>query len=192
MASSSYQCDVLQGFNFQKDGQTLVGHITSLTIGDTPLPADTQVQDPCEIGSETLIKVVGVISSVYWEGGFADPVSFSAKISILNKNTATLLQHKDLSNTNVELGFVVYEYDPIAKAYFKAFHADETKLKGLVLKNGGELEIAVDSEQSMEVPSPKNFNFYLGVMPQEEQQIIDLAVSETDKFSKKWGVTVEA
>ena len=34
MAGHNLQCDSNQGYNFQKDSQAQVGHITSLTIGD--------------------------------------------------------------------------------------------------------------------------------------------------------------
>ena len=37
MAALSYECSVEQGFNFVKDVQDLVGHITAMKIGDTPL-----------------------------------------------------------------------------------------------------------------------------------------------------------
>ncbi len=52
--------------------------------------------------------------------------------------------------------------------------------------------MSIDMDQSMEVVSPKNFNFNLGVMPQDIAMEIHLAVSVTDKFVKKWGVEVAA
>ena len=42
----------------------------------------------------------------------------------------------------------------------------------------------------MEVVSPKNYNFSLGVMPQDKNMEIHIAVSTSDKFVKKWGVEV--
>jgi hypothetical protein len=50
--------------------------------------------------------------------------------------------------------------------------------------------MSIDMDQSMEVVSPKNFSFSLGVMPQDLDMAIHLAVSVSDKFAKKWGVEV--
>ena len=49
------------------------------------------------------------------------------------------------------------------------------------------LEIAERNDPT--VPSPLNFNFAIGIMPQEEAQVLNFAVSDTDKFVKTWGVT---
>ena len=190
MAESSYSCSVSQGFNFQKDEQILVGHINSLKIGETELKSDLNVTDPEDVNKT--IKVFGVASSIYWNGGYADPVQFACQVSTDNKNLLTTLKHKSMSNTEVELLFTFYDYDPKEKKYFKCFHANDTKLKGLVEKAGGALNLDIDMDQSMEVVSPKNYNFSLGVMPQDQEMAIHLAVSVTDKFAKKWGVEVAA
>ena len=100
------------------------------------------------------------------------------------------MTHKSLANTEVLFDFNIYDYDPKEKRYYKCFHTNDTKLKGLVLKSGGELAMSIDMDQSMEVVSPKNFSFSLGVMPQDLDMAIHLAVSVSDKFAKKWGVEV--
>lgn len=193
MASSSYDCRVDQGFNFQKDAQCLVGHINSLKIGDKEFDKDLAVSDPTKINDEnSTVKVVGVVSSIYWEGGYANPIQLSCQISTANKQEAIVLQHTKLSNTNVEFAFTIYDYDPVKKTFYKAFHSNDAALKGLVEKNGGDLAIAVDQHESRQVVSPLNFGLFLGVMPKEEEQDVHVAVSETGKFVKKWGVTVAA
>ena len=189
MAESSYNCSVRQGFNFEKDSQDFVGHINYLKIGDKELKADIGVTDPEDI-SKT-VKVVGVASDIYWAGGYADPIQFSCQIATDNKNLLATLLHKSLSNTEVLVTFNIYEYDPKAKKFFKCFHTNDVKLKCLVLKSGGELEMQMDMDQSLEVVSPKNFRFALGAMPQDEDMAIHLAVSCTDKFAKKFGVEVK-
>ena len=193
MASTNLPCDVSQGFNFQKDAQCMVGHITSLKIGDKEYKKDLAVADPTKINDDDgTVKVVGVISNIFWEGGYADPIMFNCRISTENKQESIVLQHTKLSNTNVEFSYIIYDYDPAKKVFYKSFHTNETDLKGLVAKNGGDLDIGVDIEQSSDVVSPKNFSFYLGVMPQEEEQETHYAVSQDAKFVKKWGVTVKA
>jgi hypothetical protein len=190
MASSEYYCDVNQGFNFEKDSQVVVGHLNSLKIGEKEYTADISVGDPESVTE--VVTVVGVLGNIEWQGGYADSISFSAQISTANKNLLATLVHTNLVNTEVLMEFTVYEYDPEKLAYFKCFHTNAVKLKGLIEKSGGELSIQVGTEQNSEVVSPKNFTFNLGVMPQDEDQAVHVAVSTSGKFAKKWGVAVTA
>lgn len=187
-ASSSFTCSVSQGFNFEKDSQDLIGHINYLKIGDTAMDSDLNVTDPANPAKT--VKVFGVASGIHWNGGYAEPVTFSAQVSVPNKNKLATLQHKSMANTAVEVQFTIYDYDPKAKKYYKCFHSNGVKLKGLVMKQGGELAMNVAMDQSTEVVSPKNHAFQLGVMPQDILQDIHLAFSATDKLVKHWGVTV--
>lgn len=189
MAEISYSCDVAQGFNFQKDVQTVIGHINSLKISDKDdLKADLNITDPENVSE--LVKVFGIASNIYWAGGYADPVQLSCQVSTENKNVLATLQHKSMANTEVELVFTIYDYDPKEKKYFKCFHTNEAKLKGLIHKAGGELEMNISMDQSMEIVSPRNYTFALGTMPQDVDQQIHLAVSLSGKFVMKWGVEV--
>jgi hypothetical protein len=92
-----------------------------------------------------------------------------------------------MSDSSVGFGFTVYDYDPVKKGHYKAFYDGGDALKGQIQKEGGELAIAIDTEQSMEVISPKNFRFDLGVMPSDIAQDLHLAVSVSDKLVKRWG-----
>jgi hypothetical protein len=112
-------------------------------------------------------------------------------VSTDNKNVLATLVHKTLANTEVELVYTIYDYDPKQKKYYKCFHTDAQKLKGLVLKSGGELAMAIDNDASSEVVSPKNFTLTFGVMPQDVAQQIHIAVSVNDKLVKAWGVAVQ-
>lgn len=187
-ASSSFNCSVSQGFNFQKDSQEIVGHINYLKIGDTEMASDLNVTDPMNIAN--YVKIFGVASGIHWNGGYAEPVTFAAQVSVDNKNKLATLQHKSMANTEVELQFTIYDYDPKTKAYYQCFHTNAVKVKGLVLKQGGELAMNIAMDQSNEVVSPKNHAFQLGVMPQDTAMEIHLAFSSTDKLVKPWGVTV--
>jgi hypothetical protein len=188
MADLSYNCSVSQGFNFKKDEQVVVGHIVSCKVGSDQFDADLNVSDPED--ASKLIKVFGIASSIYWAGGYADPVQFACQVSNTNKTKIATLTHKSLANTEVLFKYNIYDYDPKEKKYYKCFHSNNADLKGLVLKSGGELAMAIDMDQSMEIVSPKNFNFSLGVMPQDLNMEIHVAVSLSDKFVKKWGVEV--
>ncbi|MEN6439488.1 MAG: hypothetical protein ABFD97_13015 [Syntrophobacter sp.] len=190
MATNSYNCSVYQGFNFQKDSQDQVGHIVALKLGTSQLSADLSVTDPTSANMATYVKVVGVVSSIYWNGGYADPIQFSCQVSTTNKNTLATLQHQSMANTEVELNFNIYDYDPDAKVYFKCYHTNDTAVKGLIMKAGGDLQFNITMDQSTEIVNPKNYTFFLGVMPQPQSQDIMMAVSNTSKFAKKWGVAV--
>jgi len=135
MAEISYSCDVAQGFNAQSDAQSIVGFLTDLKIGDTQFAIDLNVTDPEDVESE--LAVVGVISDIYWNGGEAEPIQISCRVSTQNKNGAIELVQRTLLNTSVGFSFVIYEYDPQAKKYFPCFHTGGETYEGLVLKEGG-------------------------------------------------------
>ncbi|MCG8635480.1 MAG: hypothetical protein MI863_16725 [Desulfobacterales bacterium] len=189
MADLNFDCNIEQGFNFKKDIQEVVGHITELKIGDTELNADIGVTDPTDIAGDK-ISVVGVMSNVMWEGGYAHGISFDAKVSNTNQTNIAGLTLNTLDSTAVELQFNVYKYDNAAKKYYKAFHANDATLKGLIETRGGDLVLTIDTDPSMEVRNPLNFHLSFNTMPADEEQDIHMAVSDTDKFVKKWGVPV--
>lgn len=189
MAESSYNCSVRQGLNFEKDAQITVGFINSLKVADQELKVDFHVTNPEDIKGSP-IAVAGVLSAIYWGGGYADAIQLSCQISNENQQLMATLIHTDLSNTEVDFEFTVYDYDPREKKYYQCFNCGGTKLKGLVAKQGGELQMAVSNEASMEIASPKNFSFNLGIMPSETEMQIHLATSTTGKFVKAFGVKV--
>lgn len=189
MAELSYDCSVEQGFNFVKDVQDLVGHITALKIGDTELSADIGVTDPTDISGDK-VSVVGVMSSVYWQGGYAHPIAFDAKISNTNQTSVAGLTLNTLSSTEVTFQFNVYKYDNANKTYYKCFHANEADLSGLVETSGGDLVLSIETDPSMEVRNPLNFHLNVSIMPAEKEQDLHVAVSNSDKFVKVWGVPV--
>jgi len=191
MAEISLSCDVSQGFNFQKDQQTPVGHINKLKVAGKELAADMAVTNPENVTGDK-VKVVGVVSSLYWKGGYADPMEFSCQVSNPNKKTMSVLTHSEMANTAVEFVYTIYDYDPDEKKYYKCFHSNDAVMKGLVEKSGGKLKIYIDADQSMEVVSPKNFTMELGVMPEDLEQDTHMAMSVSDKLVKRWGVTVKA
>jgi hypothetical protein len=191
MAEINHYCDVNQGFNFVKDAQDKVGHITAVKIGDKELAVDLTVTNPEELSGDK-VKVVGVVSSINWQGGYADSMICSCQVSNANKKDLGVMVHSDLSNTKVEFKFNIYEYDPEDKKYFKCFHTDDAVLNGLVEKQGGQLSIAIADEENQEVVSPLNYEMNLGVMPEDTEQETHIAFSVSQKLVKRWGVTVAA
>ena len=190
MASSQYSCSIRQGFNFEKDAQVLVGHVVSMTIGTQELGTDLKVTDPTNFGTDNDLDIVGIISDISWQGGYADPIQIAFNVSNENAKLVSIMKHTDLSDTTVVFKFKIYDFDPIAKVYYLAFHTDDTDMKGLVFKQGGELALEIAAQPDSQVASPLTFQMYTGIMPQEEAQVVNFAVSNTDKFVKSWGVAV--
>ncbi len=186
----SHSCNVYQGFNLQSDRQDTVGFIESIKIGDYQLDADLSVTDPMDVSKS--IKVVGIVSDIYWAGGYYNPIQFSCRVSEANKTTIAALTQQSLENTNVELIFSIYAYDPDpeAKVYFKCFHTNSCDLRGLIEQKGSTLLITIDTEPSTDVTSPQNFTFVLSIVPQNVTQSIYVATSSTQKLQKQWGIGV--
>jgi len=184
--------DVYQGFNFKKDKQTPVGFITSITVGGIALTADQEtIYDPEQPDKVLATKCVGVLSSYLWETGATDALYLSAQISTTNKQSIATMLLGTFSNIEVVMKYVIYEYDPIAKKYFKSNFVD-ADLNGILEKNGDRLNIAVADNESREVQSPKNFTFQIGVKPKTIEQSINVAAASSKNIVKKWGVTETA
>ncbi|UOA10460.1 hypothetical protein [Methylobacter sp. S3L5C] len=190
MADSQYSCSIRQGFNFEKDAQVLVGHLVTMKIGTQALGADIKVTNPTNFGVDNNLDVVGIISDIFWKGGYADPLQISFNVSNENAKLANIMKHTDLTDTTVVFQFAIYDFDPIAKKYYLAFYSDTTDMNGLIFKQGGDLALDIGSQPDSNVASPLNFQMYTGIMPQESAQVIKFAVSDTDKFVKTWGVAV--
>jgi hypothetical protein len=182
------QCDIYQGYNFKKDKQTTVGFITSMTIGGTTIAVDTTCKDPTNPTSD--LKVVGVCSDVLWELGVTDAVYFTSQVSVYNRQTIMDLIINTMTNIEVVYKFIVYEYDPVAKVYFKTFHCNDTDMKGVLEKKGEDLNLTVAEDCSTQVQSPINFTMNIGVKPQPSAQTLTVCSSSTKNVVKSWGLTV--
>jgi hypothetical protein len=184
--------DVYQGFNFKKDKQTPVGYITAITIGDQALTADQEtIKDPEQPANNLSAKVVAVLNNYLWETGVTDAMYFSGQISTANKQLLAQLILGSFANINVTFNYVIYEYDPLAKKYFKSNYTDAA-LNGLLEKNGDDLNVSVADDESREVQSPKNFTFQIGIKPKSQEQSINVATASQKNIVKQWGVTETA
>jgi hypothetical protein len=181
--------DVVQGFNFKKDKQGPVGFVTSITIGGTVLNADLQtIKDPEKPGDNLSGNVVAVLNHYLWETGATDAIYLSGQVSTGNKQLLASMLLGTFSSIEVLVKYVVYEYDPLAKKYFKSNFLD-AELKGLLEKSGDDLNLSIADDESREVQSPKNFTFQIGIKPQATEQSINVATADAKNIAKKWGVT---
>ncbi|MFE8598420.1 hypothetical protein [Archangium violaceum] len=187
----SRSLDVSQGFNFTKTEQASVGFITKLKLGDVELNADqASIKDPEQPGQNIGSKVVGVLSHYLWETRTTDSMYLSMQVSEANKNELSAKLLSDWTNMEVVFSYVIYEYDPKAKKYFKS-NWSEPELKGILEKNGRSLNLTVGNEPSTEVQSPENFTLQVGIKPQPEEQTVHLATAAAKNVSKLWGITNE-
>jgi hypothetical protein len=181
-------CDVYQGYNYKKDKQTTVGFIKSMTIGGTALAADQTCKDPLTPTDD--LAVVAVCSDVLWELGVTDALYFTAQLSVYNRQNVAGLLINTMTSLEVICQFVVYEYDRVAKVYFKTFHCNDTDMNGLIEKKGEDLNLSISDDASHEVQSPENYTFNIGIKPQPSAQSLTVATSSTKNVVKAWGLTV--
>jgi hypothetical protein len=184
--------DVYQGFNFKKDKQAPVGFVTKLKVGEHELAADQEtIRDPEQPDKALGTKVVGVLNHFLWETGYTDAMYMSLQISTGNKQMVAAALMGTWSNVEVGFSYVVYEYDPLKKKYFKSSYAD-AELKGILEKNGDSLNLSVADDPSSEVQSPKNFTLQVGIKPQTIEQSVNMATGSGKNIVKQWGVTETA
>jgi hypothetical protein len=181
--------DIYQGFNFKKDKQTPVGYVTKLELGgDLKLePDQLSIKDPMQPGVDLGSKVVGVLNHYLWETGITDAMYMSMQVSVGNKTKLAAKLLTDWTSMDVTFAYVVYEYDPVKKKYFKS-NWTEPELKGILEKNGDDLNLTVADDPSNEVQSPKNFTLQIGIKPQTEEQTVHMATGDGFNLSKLWGV----
>jgi hypothetical protein len=192
MPQFSRALDVYQGFNFKKDKQTSVGYITKMKVGDIELAADQEtIKDPEQPDKALANKVVGVLNHYLWETGTTDAMYLAAQVSTANKQTLSAALMGTWANVQVEFQYTVYEYDPLAKKYFKSNYIDAA-LKGILEKNGEDLNLAVADDPSSEVQSPKNFTLQVGIKPQTLEQTVNIATGSGKNIVKQWGITEAA
>lgn len=131
-----------------------------------------------------------MVSSISWDGELSDPINLSAQLSAANKNIVLNAISSFLSSTAVEFVFTIYDYDQIAKTYFKCFHTNKKTLYGTISKITQGLAIAITNEAGTEVANPENYRLDLGVTPLTTQQELYLALSTARKFNKVWGIEI--
>ncbi|MBL8632686.1 MAG: hypothetical protein JNM40_05630 [Myxococcales bacterium] len=207
MAEYNRAMNVKQGFDFKKDQQATIGFLTSLKIGMETFTPDFTVNSPMAAVTGTgltanatatigALTVVGVLANVTWALGDTDPLIFEAQVSIASKQAISALVYASMIDVDCEVGFVVYEYDPLSKKYYAAFSnsaqaatdaAAGRSVRGQIQKDGEALGLEIDAEAGTDVESPKNYKLTLKVVPKPEVQSLLFATSATRKVTKNWG-----
>ncbi len=187
MPASNAECDVKQAFDYEKDQQKSVGHITKLIIGGSELAADLELTKPTDF---TKHKVVGAVQKLTWDGGHASKISCECYISTPNKQKVAELLHKKLQKTDVIFNFIVWEYDSVATAFYESF-VPVSDLKGLLIREDKHLKLELpETTPFSDVPSPEVWKLLFEVRPQNLTQDITLATAHQKNIVKTWGVAV--
>ncbi len=187
-AGVSYGCSVEQGFNFQPDVRLPVGHVNTMEIGGVELSSDLGVTDPMDISGDP-IEVMGVVSSIKWDGGIAEPIEITCRVSDSNKDEIVYLVQHRLEEPEVSFSFTIYN-GRAPGVYFKCFHSDNEKLLGLIAKSGGDFSISIEMDPAYEVVQPLNYTFKILIYPQDVKMALHFGVGPDDAFAVPWGVEV--
>ncbi|WP_437531107.1 hypothetical protein WME79_01120 [Sorangium sp. So ce726] len=180
--------DIYQGYNYKKDKQTPVGYLTKIKVAGTDLTVDQTCKDPTN--PTTDLKCVAVLSGALWETGVTDAVYLSGQVSAPNRQTLASLIINSLTSVEVVYQFAVYDYDPVAKKYYLAFHANQTDMNGLLEKRGEDLNVSVADDAATEVQSPINYAFQIGIKPQPSAQTLHIATADQKNVVKSWGLAL--
>ena len=178
-------------------------------IGAVPLAADLTVTSPIVLATHPgsnaaganagTLKVVSVLKKVTWALGDTDPIAFEGTLSVTSKQRVMGMLYATMIDTRVNISWVIYEYDPVQRAYFAAFSttvagatnvtANAQGVSGLIKKEGDNLELTVAPTPSADVQSPENYDFKLQVWPGPLPQQLYLAAASTRRVTKIWGRT---
>ena len=169
--------DVYQGFNFKKDKQSPVGYITAAEVGDRgPDGGSGDHQGPGAAGQAPWLQGGGGAQPLpVGDGRHGRHVPLRPDLHGEQADAGAALLGS-WSNIEVTFNYVIYEYDPLAKKYFKSNYVDAA-LKGMLEKSGDDLNLSVADDPSTEVQSPKNFTFQIGIKPQTTEQTVNLATA---------------
>lgn len=118
-------CDIENTF-FQKNFSK-VGHVVKFSINGKELVNDSSVWNPQNPTQSS--PVVGIIEIIRWDGKRSDNIEISMRVSAKNK---ALLQEYFCSSKGdpqLEVEWVLYEYDHAEKKYFRSFYTDTKPVK---------------------------------------------------------------
>jgi hypothetical protein len=143
-------------FRFSKNKRQPYGYILAWKFASgTELKADFKVPDPENPSSDK--EVVAVLDGqITWPGGPADPIELSGRLSSSNKAKLNTCVNSLDGGADVEISFVVVDYDPVGKAFFDTFSTGGSAVK-LAITPG--TKIRVNPIQNTDVTEPANYSF---------------------------------
>ncbi len=200
MSDVKYTCDANHAINFARDVHKVFGHLQVFKIGtDVTLATDLNVMEPKEQSSQT---VAGLLTELSWGGGPEDSLTINALISSSNRQKVLQVVHKAVSNVKIKFQFVVYDYDPDVKKWFRAFNTQGIDITGYleqsemgttrVGSSGSQASPKIKIELSVAtdptVAAPPLFTMTAKIRPSETVEDIHFLTNYQQKIVKKWGV----
>jgi len=184
--SSQRFCSLTKGFNLLAPGLVnRVGYITYLKIGTLGCSADLTVADP--ENSTNKMKVIGVVSWLSWNGGKTDPVVFAAQVSAVNKDLLLPFGNTDLTGVDIQFGFALYDLNSVTGFYYQSLSSTNAMLQGTLHVDNGHPLYYMSADSRVDVTEPVNYNFQLGVKPNDIQQKILTAEAAGKSKLQVWG-----
>lgn len=182
------RCDAKATYNFVLGTTVKVGHLNKLTFSNAgkDLEVDTSVPDPLD--PESKVKVAGVFDFISWEGSPTDPINFSFRVSPKNKALMQSALSSLTGGSEVELEWLIYDYDYTEKKYYKHFHTSEAKIRCVITKGS---QIKINSEADRVIQQPLNFLVSGSLTPKSEgaEQDLHIAYEAKSPFVLRVGVT---
>lgn len=224
-------CDVSQGFNFIPDDKKTFGYLTAFVVGDQAFMPDFKLRNPMKspkppkpmaAGDTTEVEsndfgltmpVVGVLETITWEGAqTAGKITLTAAMSAQNIQLARTLKLMTLPKYVISIGFIVYEYDPVAQTYFESLvtyagkklsgtkpaessggfgaNKEVKSIYALLSRDSGVPKMDIEPALLEDVPGVVVYKATIDIhaATSKEEQLIKLQTSKANKMIKRFGV----
>ena len=190
------ECNVGQGYNFNKNERHTYGYINTLVIGGAKITPDIRVLSP---GATK--PVFSVLSKVSWDMDRGTPITFEGRVSAENAAGLRALIQQSMAFPIVTLSFVVYEYDQENQVYFTCFKPSTTTQPGpsptappinARISEPRELPLGlyVDPTPAIDPAGIRNHAFGLTVIPPGPgEQLLQIQNSINKTIRKPWGLS---
>lgn len=183
------ECNDVDAYDFDPrtvglDRPKRIGHLVKMSFPSVQkeLVADLSLSNPEK--PEVKDSVVGVLKTMRWEGNPNDPLSFDARVSFQNHAIMQEALSSITGNPEIEVEFVIYDFDYDKNKYFKRFYTLKTPLKFSV-EEGSKIYIREDLDYYCK--KPINFSFEVSLQPKNgiKNQKVGFAFSSTGPKSTR-------
>lgn len=186
MSKYSYECNLSNGYEVDPTSTSTVGYILSGTLSGEKMNECYSIVTPK--GDQK--DVVAIMTFADWPGKQTKPVQFSFGVNDALDGKLTAARSSKMK-TDIELEFVVFQYDHTAKDWYEAFYSDGAPLKGGIVTR----DVATKETEnelypqglSRDLQDPRT-HVWQATVKAEGEQIIGAASSVGDKWKAKIGV----
>lgn len=181
-------CVPYMTYNFNVNATEKVGHIkkVSFTNAGVDLVADTSVPNPTDPSAK--VDIIGAFDRNLWDGSPSDPVLFQFRVSQKNRSLINSVLADEKGGAEVEIEWVLYDYNFGKKKYFEFVTTKEVKIKFVIPQEKG--AFTVEEKPAEDVPQPRNYVAYAKLNPisENEEQVLHIAYEEGSPKPHRMGV----